>query len=76
MWKSKFLASTVIVDELRRRLGAVLAREQEVEIAARRVLHQASQLRERVGQVQVAVDTINKAFDPLSKVGRGGCVKV
>merc|ERR1719318_2158122 len=68
VWKSKFLASTVIVQELRTRLESVLAREHQVEHLARRVLQQGGQVRDKVGRAQAEVDRMNKAFDPLSKM--------
>jgi len=68
VWKSKFLASTVIVEELTKKLSATQTRGQQVEHAARKVLLQGGTLRDRLARVQAVVDKINKAFDPLSKV--------
>jgi len=66
VWRSKFLASSVIVDEMTRSRQNLAQRAEELEHSSRRLLHERHQLRSSLYSTQAVLDKLNTAFDPLS----------
>lgn len=71
VWRSKFLASTVIVEELSQAKQTVQQRVEELSHQARRLLLERAQLGQSLATTQLMVDKLCQAFDPLSVVRRG-----
>merc|ERR1719251_636726 len=71
VWRSKFLASTVIVEELSQAKQTVQQRVEDLSHLARRLLLERSQLSQGLATTQLMVDKLCQAFDPLSLVKRG-----
>ena len=74
VWRSKFLASTVIVDELTRTKQTVIQRMEDMEHTTRRLLLERTQLRQSLASTQTMLDRLSLAFDPQTQVtgGKGG----
>lgn len=72
IWRSKFLASTVIVDELSRARQSVGQRVEDLSHLARRLLVERSQLSQGLASAHLTLDKLCQAFDPLTVVRRGG----
>jgi len=70
VWRSKFLASTVIVDELTRTKQNVVQRVEDLEHLSRRLLLERTQLRQNLTSAQNMLDKLSLAFDPTAN--RGG----
>ena len=70
VWRSKFLASTVIVDELTRTKQTVVTRMEDLEHVARRLLLERTQLKQSLSSSQLMLDKLTTAFDP-SQASRG-----
>ena len=71
VWRSKFLASTVIVEELSQAKQTVQQRVEDLSHLARRMLLERSQLSQGLATAQLMVDKLCQAFDPLTVVRRG-----
>merc|ERR1719334_874816 len=69
VWRSKFLASTVIVDELTRTKQNVVQRVEDLEHLSRRLLLERTQLRQNLSTAQHMLDKLSLAFDPTSNRG-------
>jgi len=69
VWRSKFLASTVIVDELTRTKQNVVQRVEDLEHLSRRLLLERTQLRQNLSSAQHMLDKLSLAFDPTSNRG-------
>jgi len=68
VWRSKFLASTVIVEELTRTKQTIQQRAEDLEHLGRRLLLERTQLRSSVSTTQLTIDKLSQAFDPLNPV--------
>lgn len=68
VWRSKFLASTVIVEEVTRAKQAVQQRAEDLEHLGRKLLMERAALRMSLSSTQVTIDQLSQAFDPLSTV--------
>jgi len=68
VWRSKFLASTVIVEEVTRAKQAVQQRAEDLEHLGRKLLMERTALRTSLSSTQVTIDQLSQAFDPLSTV--------
>jgi len=68
VWRSKFLASTVIVEEVTRAKQAVQQRAEDLEHLGRRLLMERASLRTSLSTTQVTIDQLSQAFDPLNTV--------
>jgi len=68
VWRSKFLASTVIVEEVTRAKQAVQQRAEDLEHLGRRLLMERTTLRTALSTTQVTIDQLSQAFDPLNTV--------
>jgi len=66
LWKSKFLACSVIVDELARWKGSLIQRNDEVDHHIRLLLHERSVLWEAMKANYQVLSQVRAAFDPLS----------
>merc|ERR1719410_31053 len=64
VWRSKFLASSVIVDELTRTKASCVSRLGELEHAARRLLVERGQLRQNLAATQQLLSQLVTAYDP------------
>jgi len=69
IWRSKFLASTVILDEVTREKAASQARCHQLEHVGRRILAERSDLRCSLRSIQKIVNKLNFSFDPASQAG-------
>lgn len=70
VWRSKFLASTVIVDDLTRTKQTCVQRMEDLEHAARRLLIERTQLRQNLSSTQQLLDKLSLAFDPTGARGQ------
>jgi len=68
LWKSKFLACSVIVDELARWKASLLQRNEEFDHQVRLLLHERSILWGSLDNNLEVLSNLKAAFDPLSKV--------
>eukprot|EP00092_Neocalanus_flemingeri_P047282 GFUD01053543.1.p1 GENE.GFUD01053543.1~~GFUD01053543.1.p1 ORF type:complete len:474 (+),score=124.90 GFUD01053543.1:61-1482(+) len=68
VWRSKFLASTVIVEELTRTKQTIQQRAEDLEHLGRRLLLERTQLRSSLSSTQLTIDKLSQAFDPLNPV--------
>merc|ERR1719336_1786022 len=68
VWKSKYLASSVIVEEVTRAKQAVQQRAEDLEHLGRKLLMERTALRTSLSSTQVTIDQLSQAFDPLSTV--------
>jgi len=68
VWRSKFLASTVIVEELTRTKQTVQQRAEDLEHLGRRLLLERTNLRSSLSSTQLTIDKLSQAFDPLNPV--------
>merc|ERR1719483_522822 len=68
VWRSKFLASTVIVEEMTRTKQTILQRAEDLEHLGRRLLLERTQLRSSLSSTQHTMDQLSQAFDPLNPV--------
>ena len=66
VWKSKYLASSVIVEELEKSRQEASARAEALEHAARRLLGERQGLRQTLASTQQLLQGLTTAFDPLS----------
>jgi len=66
VWKSKYLASSVIVEELEKARQEASARAEALEHAARRILGERQGLRQTLASTQQLLQGLTTAFDPLS----------
>jgi len=69
VWRSKFLASSLIVDEMSKSRLASSQRAEELEHSSRRLLVERNQLRSCLINTQNVIANLNAAFDPLSAAG-------
>ncbi len=65
LWKSKFLASSVIVDELARWKGVLMQRNDDYDHYIRLLLHERGVLWGSMIQTQEVLERLKNAFDPL-----------
>merc|ERR1719481_1699632 len=70
VWRSKFLASTVIVEELGRARQSVQQRVEDLTHLSRRILLERSQLNQALSSAHLTVDKLCQAFDPLTVARR------
>ena len=68
LWKSKFLASSVIVDELARWKGTLMQRNDDCDHYIRLMLHEHSVLWNSLSQTQEMLLKLKHAFDPLNSM--------
>jgi len=68
VWRSKFLASTVIVEEVTRAKQAIQQRAEDLEHLGRRLLVERTSLRSNLSSTQLTMDQLSQAFDPLNTV--------
>ena len=68
LWKSKFLASTVIVDELARWKGILMQRNDDSDHYIRLMLHERTVLWNSLSQTQEMLVKLKHAFDPLDSM--------
>lgn len=68
LWKSKFLASSVIVDELARWKGILMQRSDDCDHYIRLMLHERSVLWNSMSQTQEMLLKLKHAFDPLNSM--------
>ena len=68
LWKSKFLASSVIVDELARWKGTLMQRNDDCDHYIRLMLHERSVLWNSLSQTQEMLLKLKHAFDPLNSM--------
>lgn len=73
VWRSKFLASSLIVDEMSKSKAALSLRAEELEHSSRRLLVERNQLRSCLINTQTVIGNLNSAFDPLSSAGEEQC---
>merc|ERR1711910_28493 len=66
LWKSKFLASSVIVDELARSKGILMQRNEDCDHYIRLMLHERNVLWNSMSQTQEVLARLKNAFDPLN----------
>jgi len=66
VWKSKYLASSVIVEELEKSRQEASARAEALEHAARRLLGERQGLRQTLASTQQLLQGLTTAFDPLN----------
>lgn len=69
VWRSKFLASSLIVDEMSKSKAVLSLRSEELEHSSRRLLVERNQLRTCLINTQTVIGNLNSAFDPLSSGG-------
>lgn len=67
VWKSKFLASSVIVDELARWKAGLIQHNEEFSHNARLALHEHHVLWDTQMKTYLTLNKLKSAFDPLSK---------
>jgi len=67
IWRSKFLASTLILEELTRGKQTSETRCHQLEHAARRILLERNQMRSSLSSSVQIISRLNAAFDPLSR---------
>jgi len=68
VWRSKFLASTVIVEEVTRAKQEIQQRADDLEHLGRRLLIERTSLRSSLSSTQHTMDQLSQAFDPLNPV--------
>jgi len=68
VWRSKFLASTVIVEEVTRTKQTIQQRAEDLEHLGRRLLMERTHLRSSLSSTQLTLDKLSQAFDPLNTV--------
>lgn len=68
LWKSKFLASSVIVDELARWKGMLMHRNEDCDHYIRLMLHERNVLWNSMLQSQEVLSRLKNAFDPLNSM--------
>jgi len=68
VWRSKFLASTVIVEEMTRTKQTLQQRAEDLEHIGRKMLLERTNLRSSLFSAQQTVDKLSHAFDPLNTV--------
>lgn len=66
LWKSKFLASSVIVDELAHWKGALMQRSNDCDHYIRLLFHERSVLWNSMLETQEVLERLKNAFDPLN----------
>merc|ERR1711976_165465 len=66
LWKSKFLASSVIVDELARSKGTLMQRNDDCDHYIRLMMHERNVLWNSMSQTQEVLARLKNAFDPLN----------
>ncbi len=66
LWKSKFLASSVIVDELARGKAALMQRNDDLDYYVRLLLHERGLLWNSLKETYGTVVRLKNAFDPLN----------
>ena len=66
LWKSKFLASSVIVDELARWKGVLLQRNEDCDHFIRLLLHERKLLWNSMSTTHEILERLKIAFDPLN----------
>lgn len=66
VWRSKFLASTVIVEEVSRTKQTIQQRAEDLEHLGRRLLMERTHLRSSLSSTQLTIDKLSQAFDPLN----------
>jgi len=71
LWKSKFLACSVIVDELARSKVSLVGRSDEYDHHLRLLLHERSILWQTLDQSCTILNQIKAAFDPLAQPESG-----
>jgi len=64
IWRSKFLASTVILEEVTREKSLSQSRCQQLEHVSRRILSERSEVKTSLRSMQQIVDKLNASFDP------------
>merc|ERR1719481_1597623 len=64
VWRSKFLASTVIVDELTRTKQNVVQRVEDLEHSSRKLLMERSNLKQNLCGTQQKLNKLSLSFDP------------
>jgi len=69
VWRSKYLASSLIVEELDRSRQEALGRAEALEHAARKLLLERAQLVNTIGATIQVVNGLSTAFDPLNRGG-------
>ena len=79
--EGKFLASSLIVEELSRSRHALAQRSEELEHSGRRLLVERSELRSCLAATHNVVAALNTAFDPLAAgreegVGQGDVLQL
>lgn len=70
IWRSKYLASSVIVEEIERTRQAAVSRSESLEYGGRKLLLERGELRCTLAKAQQIVNGLASAFDPLSPGGR------
>lgn len=70
VWRSKYLASSVIVEELDKSRQEAVSRSESLEHAGRRLLGERSSLRQSLAASQQLLSGLTAAFDPLSQGGQ------
>jgi len=68
VWRSKFLASTLIVEEVTKTKQAAQQRAEDLEHLGRRLLMERTQLKNSLTLTQLNLDRMLQAFDPSSTV--------
>lgn len=68
VWRSKFLASTVIVEEVTRTKQTIQQRAEDLEHLGRRLLIERTHIRSSLSSTQLTIDKLSQAFDPLNAV--------
>ena len=66
LWKSKFLASSVIVDELARWKATLLQRSEDCDHYTRLLVHEHTVLWKTMIKTQEVLSRLKNAFDPLN----------
>jgi len=64
VWRSKFLASTVIVDELTKTRQNVIQRVEDLEHSSRKLLLERTNLKQNLGNTQLKLNKLSLSFDP------------
>ena len=64
VWRSKFLASTVIVDELTKTRQNVIQRVEDLEHSSRKLLMERSNLKQNLCGTQQKLNKLSLSFDP------------
>lgn len=65
VWRSKFLASTLIVEEVSRGRQLLASRCEELEHGARRLILERNQIRGTLAECQSSISALLVSFDPL-----------